>query len=146
MPASPPPALGRSSAAPNAPTATPATVKAVASAGRPTVPAAATARGDPTNLRSGGWLPMPADPTPPRQALDAGGQGVTHPYQGSAPGLFPQDRTRDLCERPTAGDRWRPLRTARLRCYVDQTWTRHARSRGAAGEPWRGLGQGHPPV
>jgi hypothetical protein len=61
--ANPPPAPGRSSAAPNAPTATPATVKAVASAGRPTVPPAGTAPADPTNPRSGGWLPMPADPT-----------------------------------------------------------------------------------
>jgi hypothetical protein len=34
---------------------------------------------DPTNLRSGGWLPMPADPTTPRRALDAGGQLLTHP-------------------------------------------------------------------
>jgi hypothetical protein len=72
--------------------------------------------------------------------------------------------------------RWRPLGTARLRWHVDQTWTRHARSRGAValrvadlawqgdprrlpptseprpgdrlvwGEPWRGLGQGHPPI
>jgi hypothetical protein len=45
----------RSSAAPNAPTATPATVKAVVSAGRSTVPPAATAPADPTNPRSGGW-------------------------------------------------------------------------------------------
>ena len=40
------------------------------------------------------------------------------------PGLFPQDRVCDLRERPTAGDRWRPLRTARFRWRVDQTWTR----------------------
>jgi hypothetical protein len=53
-PASPPPAPGRSSAAPNAPTATPTTVKTVASAGRPTVSRAATAPADPANLRSGG--------------------------------------------------------------------------------------------
>jgi hypothetical protein len=53
-----------------------------------------------------------------------------HPYQGSAPGLVSQDGTFDLGERCTAGDRWRPLRTARLRWHVDQTWTRHARSRG----------------
>jgi hypothetical protein len=51
-------------AAPNAPTATRATVKAVAGAGMPTVPPAATAPADPTNPRSGGWLPMPADPHP----------------------------------------------------------------------------------
>ena len=46
-----------------------------------------------------------------------------HPYQGSAPSLFPQDRSHNLRERPTAGDRWRPLRTARRRWHVDQTWT-----------------------
>jgi hypothetical protein len=46
------------------------------------------------------------------------------------PGSFPQDGTCDLGERCTAGDRWRPLGTARLRWHVDQTWTRHARSRG----------------
>jgi hypothetical protein len=39
-------------------------------------------------------------------------------------GLFPQDRAGNLRERPTAGDRWRPLRTARLRWRVDQTWTK----------------------
>jgi hypothetical protein len=66
-PASRPPAPGRSSAGPTAPTATPATVKAVASAARQTVPPAAPAPADPTNLRSGGWLPPPADPTPPRE-------------------------------------------------------------------------------
>jgi site-specific recombinase XerD len=38
-------------------------------------------------------------------------------------GLFPQDRACNLRERPTAGDRWRPLRTARVRWHVDQTWT-----------------------
>jgi hypothetical protein len=53
-----------------------------------------------------------------------------HPYQGSAAGSFPQDGTCDLGEQWTAGDRWRPLGTARLRWHVDQTWTRHARSRG----------------
>jgi hypothetical protein len=46
------------------------------------------------------------------------------------PGSFPQDGTCDLGERCTAGDGWRPLGTARLRWHVDQTWTRHARSRG----------------
>jgi hypothetical protein len=46
------------------------------------------------------------------------------------PGLFPQDRACHLRERLTAGDRWRPLRTARIRWRVDQTWTRHSRSRG----------------
>jgi hypothetical protein len=40
------------------------------------------------------------------------------------PGSFPQDGTRNLGERPTAGDRWRPLGTARLRWRVDQTWTK----------------------
>src|SRR5215212_10202650 len=120
-PASPPPAPGRSSAAPNAPTATSATVKAVASAGRPTVPPAATGPADPTNQRSGGWLPMPADPTPPRRALDAGEQGVTHPYQGSAPG--PVSAGSRLPPARTTY-RWRPLRTAQLRWRVDQTWTK----------------------
>ena len=61
-------AWGRSSAALNALTATPVTVKAVPSAGRPTVSAAATAPAGPTNPRSGGWLPMPADPTPPEES------------------------------------------------------------------------------
>jgi hypothetical protein len=49
-------------------TAIAATVNAVASTGRPTVPPAATAPADPTNRRSRGWLPMPADPTPPRSS------------------------------------------------------------------------------
>jgi hypothetical protein len=39
----------------------------VASAARQTVPPAAPAPADPTNLRRGGWLPMPADPTPPQE-------------------------------------------------------------------------------
>jgi hypothetical protein len=51
------------------------------------------------------------------------------------PGLFPQDGACDLRERPTAGDRWRPLRTARLRWHVDQTWTRHLPARGGSGAP-----------
>jgi hypothetical protein len=72
-------APGRSSAAPNAPTAIPGTGKAVASAGRPTVPPAATPPADPTNRRSGGWSPMPADPTPPRRALDTSGQLILNP-------------------------------------------------------------------
>jgi hypothetical protein len=53
-------------------------------------------------------------------------------------GLFPQDRACNLRERPTAGDRWRPLRTARLRWRVDQRWTRPAGqrpSRLGSGEP-----------
>jgi hypothetical protein len=74
--ASPPAGPGQS-AAPTAPTATPANVKAVASAGRPTVPPAATAPADRTNLRSGGWSPMLADRSPPLAALDAGGQLVS---------------------------------------------------------------------
>jgi hypothetical protein len=44
-----------------------------------------------------------------------------HPYQGSAPGpVSPGSRL------PPARTmhRWRPLRTARLRWRVDQTWTR----------------------
>ena len=53
------------------------------------------------------------------------------------PGSFPQDKTCDLGERCTAGDRWRPLGTARLRWHVDQTWTRPARS-GGSGAPRRG--------
>jgi len=52
-------------------------------------------------------------------------------------GLFPQDRACNLRERPTAGDRWRPLRTARLRWRVDQTWTTHA-ARGGSGAPRHG--------
>ena len=52
-------------------------------AATPTEP---TAPADPTNPRSGRWRPMPADRTPPRRAIDAGGQLVTHPYQGSPPG------------------------------------------------------------
>src|SRR5215213_10408238 len=55
------------------------------------------------------------------------------------PGSFPQDGTCDLGERCTAGDRWRPLRTAGLRWHVDQTWTRHARSRGQRRSAWRTL-------
>jgi hypothetical protein len=39
-------------------------------------------------------------------------------------GLFPQDRACHLRERLPAGDRWRPLRTVRLRWHVDQTWTK----------------------
>ena len=46
------------------------------------------------------------------------------------PGLLPQDRACHLRERPTAGDRWRPLRTAWIRWDVDQTWTKpHAGGR-----------------
>jgi hypothetical protein len=52
-------------------------------------------------------------------------------------GSFPQDGTCDLGERCTAGDRWRPLRTARLRWHVDQTWTRRAPlSDPTRGFPW----------
>ena len=102
------PRLGDHPPRPNAPTAAPATVKAVASAARPTGPPQPTAPADPTNPRSGGWWPMPADRTPPRRALDAGGQLVTHPYQGSAPGpvsagwRLPPARTTY---------RWKPLET-----------------------------------
>src|SRR4029450_11988776 len=53
-------------------------------------------------------------------------------------GLFPQHRACDLGERPTAGDRWRPLRTARLRWRVDQTWTDRA-TRAGRGVPLPGL-------
>jgi hypothetical protein len=83
--ASPPAGPGRSAAS-TAPTATPANVKAVASAGRPTVPPAATAPADRTNLRSGGWSPMLADRTPPLAALDAGGQLVSI-LKGESPGF-----------------------------------------------------------
>src|SRR4030095_14503479 len=41
-------------------------------------------------------------------------------------GSFPQDGICDLGERCTAGNRWRPLRTARPRWHVDQTWTNPA--------------------
>jgi hypothetical protein len=54
----------------------PATSKAVASAGGPTMPPAATAPADPTNPRRGGWLPLPADRTPPRTVIDGSGQLV----------------------------------------------------------------------
>src|SRR5215211_6676635 len=47
-----------------------------------------------------------------------------HPYQGSAQGLFYQDCSGGLRERRAAGDRWRPLGTARIRWDVDQTWTK----------------------
>jgi hypothetical protein len=60
-------------------TATPATVKAVASAARPTGPPAATAPADPTNPKSREWLPMPADPPVPRGIIDVDGQPATHP-------------------------------------------------------------------
>jgi hypothetical protein len=52
------------------------------------------------------------------------------------PGLFPQDGTCDPGERCAAGDH---LGTARLRWYVDQPWTRHARSRGQRRSAWRTL-------
>jgi hypothetical protein len=38
-------------------------------------------------------------------------------------GSFLQGRACNLRERPTAGDCWIPLRTARLRWHVDQMWT-----------------------
>ena len=61
------------------------------------------------------------------------------------PGSFPQDGTCDLGERCTAGDRWRPLGTARLRWHVDHTWTRHAPLAGAAALRVADLGwQGDP--
>jgi hypothetical protein len=61
----------------------------------------------------------------------------SHPYQGSAQGLFPQDCIGGLRERRAAGDRWRPLGAAGLRWRVDQRWTRHA-ARGGSGAPHRG--------
>src|SRR5215212_8097475 len=54
------------------------------------------------------------------------------------PSLFPQDRAGNLRERPTAGDRWRPLRTAGFRWHVDQTWTDRATRRAGRGAPLRG--------
>jgi hypothetical protein len=45
---------------------------------------------------------------------------------------------RPLGERRAAGDRWRPLRTARLRWHMDQTWTRHVPLAGAAALRVRG--------
>jgi hypothetical protein len=55
-PASPPSGPERSSAAPNGPTATPATGKAVASAGGPTGPPAATAPADPHQPKARGMV------------------------------------------------------------------------------------------
>ena len=52
-------------------------------------------------------------------------------------GSFPQDRTCDLRERRTAGDRWTPLGTARVRWRVDQTWTI---DRSRQGSIYRGAG------
>ena len=43
----------------------PATSKAVASADGPTVPPAATVPADPHQPERGGWVPLPADRTPP---------------------------------------------------------------------------------
>jgi hypothetical protein len=54
-------------------------------------------------------LLMPADPIPPRTAINTGGQPVTHPDQRSAAGLVSQDPTCDLGERCTAGNRYKPL-------------------------------------
>jgi hypothetical protein len=61
-----------------------------------------------------------------------------HPYQGSAHRLVSPGCTFDLGERRAAGDRWRPLRTARLRWHMDQTWTRHVPLAGAAALRVRG--------
>jgi hypothetical protein len=69
----------------------------------------------------------------------------TSSLSGSAQGSLPQDGTCDLGERCTAGDRWRPLGTARLRWHVDQTWTRHVPPVGAAALRIADLGwQGDP--
>jgi hypothetical protein len=62
------------------------------------------------------------------------------------PSLFPQDRACDLGERPTAGHRRRPLRTARLRWRVDQTWTDRATRRAGRGVPLPGLCRQADPV
>jgi hypothetical protein len=57
-------------------------------------------------------------------------------------GLFPQDRSCDL----PSDARWRPLRTARFRWRVHQTWTRHAPLAGAAARRIADLArQGRPP-
>ena len=61
-------------------------------------------------------------------------------------GLFPQDCSGGLRERCAAGDRWRPLGTARVRWDVDQTWTRHVPLVGAAARRVADLGwQDRPP-
>jgi hypothetical protein len=59
-----------------------------------------------------------------------------HPYQGSALGLVSPGW---LLRPGRTMYRWRPLRTARLRWHVDQTWTRHAHSRGQRRSAWRTL-------
>ena len=90
-------------------------------------------------------------PYPPLKRGNGAGPGGwgPHPYQGSAPSLFPQDRACNLRERPTGGDNWRPLRTARLQWGVDQTWTKSSALgqrgdsegwlRGSPHETWRYL-------
>jgi hypothetical protein len=66
-PAGQPPAPGQSSAAPNVPSAVPATAKGAASAATPTAPIGPIAPADLTNPRRGGWLRMLDDPTHPDQ-------------------------------------------------------------------------------
>jgi hypothetical protein len=67
---------------------------------------------------------------PRRRALDADGQLVTHPCQGSALG-FVSAGSRPRPARTMY--RWRPLWTARLRWHVDQTWIRPAMLSGPTG-------------
>jgi hypothetical protein len=58
-------------------------------------------------------------------------------------GLFPEDRAGNLRERPTVGDRWRPLetvanRSAPMACgpNVDQAHRARGGSGAAPGDPW----------
>jgi hypothetical protein len=81
----PAPAPGRSPAALSAPIGWPASAPAAPSTATLPASTAATAPADPSDPRDGEWLLMPADPTPLRGAIDAGGQVVlgAHPYQWS---------------------------------------------------------------
>jgi hypothetical protein len=54
--------------------------------------------------------------------IPRGGPRPWRSYQGSAPGLFPQDRARHLRERPTDGHRYEPLGS-------DGVWTKRGPSR-----------------
>jgi hypothetical protein len=66
-----------------------------------------------------------------------------HPYQRSAPGRVSPG---SFLRPGRMMHRWRPLRTARLRWDVDQTWTRHAPHAGAAALRVADLAwQGRPP-
>jgi hypothetical protein len=63
---SPPPAPGRSSAAPNAPTATPATYQRRGERRRADRATRSDRTSRSTKPEERGWLPMPADPTSPK--------------------------------------------------------------------------------